>query len=148
MKIDRLLHVNIRCSPADLPRLEKFYQNALGMKSGYRPDFGRAGAWLYYEDEPLIHINAHFPDGSIEKTWYHNGSVDHIAFKCTGSAELRARLVQNGIDFHEQNVENAGYQIFITDPVGTRLEFNFPNREAPDAVAFRVQIPAVPKSHI
>ena len=138
MKIERLLHVNIRCSPSDLRRLEKFYESALGMKSGYRPDFGRAGAWLYYDDEPLIHINAHFHDGSIEKTPYHSGSVDHIAFKCTGSAELRARLVQNGIDFHEQNVENAGYQIFITDPVGTRLEFNFPNCEVPNAVAFRV----------
>src|SRR5262245_4208919 len=139
MRIDRLLHVNIRCSPADLPKLEKFYENALGMKSGYRPDFGRPGAWLYYDDEPLIHINAHFPEGSIEKNRNHNGSVDHIAFKCMGSAELRTRLVRNGLEFQEQNVENAGYQIFITDPVGTRLEFNFPNREAPDAVALRPQ---------
>ena len=139
MKIDRLLHVNIRCSSSDLSQLEKFYEGALGMKSGYRPDFGRAGAWLYYDDEPLIHINAHFPEGSIEKNRCHNGSVDHIAFKCTGAAELRARLVRNGIGFQEQNVENAGYQIFITDPVGTRLEFNFPNCEAPETVALRVQ---------
>ena len=80
MKIDRLLHVNIRCSPSDLSQLEKFYENALGMKSGYRSDFGRAGAWLYYDDEPLIHINAHFTEGSIEKNGCHNGSVDHIAF--------------------------------------------------------------------
>ena len=142
MKIDRLLHVNIRCSSSDLPQLEKFYEGALGMKSGYRPDFGRAGAWLYYEEEPLIHINAHFPEGSIEKNRSHNGSVDHIAFKCTGAAELRARLVRNGIGFQEQNVENAGYQIFITDPVGTRLEFNFPNDEAPNAVVLRVETPA------
>jgi catechol 2,3-dioxygenase-like lactoylglutathione lyase family enzyme len=139
MKIDRLLHVNIRCSPADLSILENFYENALGMKSGYRPDFGRPGAWLYHDDEPLIHINAHFPAGTIEKNRNHSGSVDHIAFKCTGSAEMRGRLVRNGIDFQEQNVENAGYQIFITDPVGTRLEFNFPNHEAPDTVAFRPQ---------
>jgi catechol 2,3-dioxygenase-like lactoylglutathione lyase family enzyme len=141
MKIDRLLHVNIRCSPSDLPALETFYESALGMKSGYRPDFERPGAWLYYDDEPLIHINAHFPEGSIEKNRRHNGSVDHIAFKCTGSAELRARLLRNGIDFQEQNVENAGYQIFITDPVGTRLEFNFPNSEAPDTVRIRAQTP-------
>ena len=37
MKIDRLLHVNIRCSSSDLPQLEKFYEGALGMKSGYAP---------------------------------------------------------------------------------------------------------------
>jgi hypothetical protein len=44
---------------------------------------------------------------------------------------MRERLVRNGIEFQEQNVENAGYQIFIIDPVGTRLEFNFSNTEAP-----------------
>ena len=108
MKIDRLLHVNIRCSPVDLPKLEKFYEDALGMTSGYRPDFGRPGAWLYYDDEPLIHINAHFPDGSIQRNRNHSGSVDHIAFKCTESAALRERLLRNGIEFQEQNVENAG----------------------------------------
>jgi catechol 2,3-dioxygenase-like lactoylglutathione lyase family enzyme len=139
VKIDRLLHVNIRCSPVDLPKLEKFYEDALGMTSGYRPDFGRPGAWLYYDDEPLIHINAHFPDGSIQRNRNHSGSVDHIAFKCTESAALRERLLRNGIEFQEQNVENAGYQIFIIDPVGTRLEFNFPNSEAPHTIALRVR---------
>ena len=133
MKIDGLLHVNIRCTPDDLPTIEQFYQNALGMKSGPRPDFGRPGAWLYYAGEPLIHVNAHFPEGSITKSRNHNGSVDHIAFKCSGAAQMRERLVRHGIEFQEQNVENAGYQIFIIDPVGTRLEFNFPNSEAPTA---------------
>jgi hypothetical protein len=28
-------------------------------------------------------------------------------------------------------VAGAGYQMFIRDPVGTVLEFNFPNGEAP-----------------
>src|SRR5262245_33716958 len=134
MKIDGLLHVNIRCSPNDLPVLEKFYEDALGMKSGYRPDFDRPGAWIYHEGEPLIHINADSPEGSIMKGRNHNGSVDHIAFKCMDAIQLRDRLVRHGIEFNEQNVKNGGYQIFITDPVGTRLEFNFPNSEAPDTV--------------
>jgi catechol 2,3-dioxygenase-like lactoylglutathione lyase family enzyme len=130
MKIERLLHVNIRCTEDDLPRIKQFYQDALGMESGPRPNFGRPGAWLYYDGEPMIHVNAHFPEGSIVKNRTHNGSVDHIAFKCTGAARMRERLVRHGIEFQEQNVENAGYQIFIIDPVGTRLEFNFPNSEA------------------
>jgi hypothetical protein len=49
--------------------------------------------------------------------------------------EMRERLKRNNIQFQEQNVESAGYQIFIIDPVGTRLEFNFPNSEAPDTIA-------------
>jgi catechol 2,3-dioxygenase-like lactoylglutathione lyase family enzyme len=31
MRIDGLLHVNIRCSANDLPAIEKFYEEALGM---------------------------------------------------------------------------------------------------------------------
>src|SRR5947208_16108853 len=126
MKICGLLHVNIRCTEKDLPLLEKFYADTLGLKSGNRPKFAYPGAWLYYGDEPLLHINARLPDGSIAKHQKHTGSIDHIAFKCTGSADIRERLLSNGIEFQEQNVENAGYQIFVIDPVGTRLEFNFP----------------------
>jgi len=130
MKIDGLLHVNLRCTVDDLPKLERFYEAALDMKSGARPNFGRPGAWLYYNGEPFIHINAHFPEGSIVRSRKHSGSVDHIAFKCTGAREMRDRLVRNEIEFQEQNVPNAGYQIFIIDPIGTCLEFNFPNSEA------------------
>ena len=39
-----------------------------------------------------------------------------------------------GIAFEEQNIENAGYQVFLYDPVGTKLEFNFLNEHVPDAV--------------
>jgi len=137
MKIDGLLHVNIRCTANDLPNLEKFYDEVLGMKSGFRPNFGRPGAWLYLGTEPLIHINANYPEGAIAKHRNHNGSVDHVAFKCTNAAELRERLAQQGIAFQEQNIEHGGYQIFIFDPVGTRLEFNFPNSEAPAQSARR-----------
>jgi catechol 2,3-dioxygenase-like lactoylglutathione lyase family enzyme len=131
MTIGGLLHFNIRCSPEDLPAVERFYADVLDMKAGYRPNFGFPGAWLYAGTEPLIHVSARFPEGSIAKAQNHTGSVDHIAFKCTGSAEFRDRLLRNDIRFVEQNIENAGYQIFVIDPVGTRLEFNFPNSEAP-----------------
>ena len=101
------------------------------MKAGYRPNFDHPGAWLYLDDEPLIHVSANYPEGPIVKDRNHSGSVDHIAFTCSGSAEVRERLVRSGIEFREQNVENAGYQIFIMDPVGTRLELNFGNEAAP-----------------
>ena len=40
-----------------------------------------------------------------------------------------------GIKFEAQNVADAGFQIFLRDPIGTVLEFNFPNSEAPQDVA-------------
>ena len=133
MKVS-LLHVNIRCAPEDLPAIEKFYGEVLGMKAGYRPNFPFAGAWLYSGDEPLIHVGARFPKSQFagEK---HNATFDHVAFSATGVVPFREHLKKTGVKFEEQNVPNAGYQFFLHDPVGTKLEFNFPNEEDPNAVA-------------
>ena len=62
------------------------------------------------------------------------GSVDHIAFESQGAADFRARLDGLGIAYEQQNVAGAGYQIFLKDPVGTTLEFNFANSEAPQEI--------------
>ena len=127
------LHLNIRCSESDLPAIEKFYGDVLSLKKGYRPDFMFNGIWLYDGDNPILHVGARFPKGSMIKD-KHNGSIDHIAWKATGAVEFRKRLKQLGVAFEEQNIENAGYQVFLYDPVGTKLEFNFLNEHVPDAV--------------
>src|SRR5262249_12316119 len=120
MRISGLLHFNIRCTTADLPVIEEFYIDILDMKPGYRPNFGFPGSWLYLGYEPLIHISARFSEGSIEKHANHTGSVDHIAFKCTGADQFRDRLIRNNVQFQHRSIENAGYQIFVMDPVGTK----------------------------
>jgi len=33
-----------------------FYENLLGLKVGYRPDLGFAGAWLYAGDTTVLHL--------------------------------------------------------------------------------------------
>ncbi len=128
------LHLNIRCSKEDLPAIEKFYGDVLGLKTGYRPDFKFSGIWLYDGKDPIIHVGARFKKGSFVKD-HHSGSVDHIAFKSKGAVGFRKRLKKLNIDFEEQNIENAGYQVFLYDPVGTKLEFNFLNERVKDAVA-------------
>jgi catechol 2,3-dioxygenase-like lactoylglutathione lyase family enzyme len=133
MKFEGFLHVNIRCSPNDIPAIAKFYGDVLGLKTGYRPNFKFGGIWLYDGDDPVIHVSARFTPGSIVKD-KHSGSVDHIAFKASGAVEFRKRLKKFGIDFEEQNIENAGYQVFLYDPVGTKIEFNFLNEHVADAV--------------
>lgn len=134
MKFNGFLHLNIRCSESDLPAIEKFYGDVIGLKKGYRPDFMFGGIWLYDGEDPIVHVSARFPEGSIAKHAKHNGSVDHIAFKTSGAVEFRKRLKSLGIKFEEQNIPNAGYQVFLNDPVGTKLEFNFLNEDVPDAV--------------
>ena len=127
------LHLNIRCSESDLPAIEKFYGDVLSLKKGYRPDFMFNGIWLYDGDNPILHVGARFAKGSLIKD-KHNGSIDHIAWKASGAVEFRKRLKQLDVEFEEQNIENAGYQVFLYDPVGTKLEFNFLNEHVPDAV--------------
>jgi catechol 2,3-dioxygenase-like lactoylglutathione lyase family enzyme len=133
MKIEGFLHFNIRCSEEDLPAIEKFYGDVMGLKKGFRPNFVGAGIWLYDGDEPILHVGARFPKGSLVKD-KHNGSMDHIAFRTSGAVEFRRHLKKLGVEFEEQNIENAGYQVFLYDPVGTKLEFNFLNEYVPDAV--------------
>ena len=134
MKFEGFLHLNIRCSESDLPAIEKFYGEVLGLRKGYRPDFMFNGIWLYDGDDPIVHVGARFPRGSFVKD-KHNGSMDHIAFKASGATEFRNRLRKLGVEFEEQNIQNAGYQVFLYDPVGTKLEFNFVNEQVEDAVA-------------
>ena len=45
--------------------------------------------------------------------------------------DFRKRLKSLDIEFEEQNIKDAGYQVFLYDPVGTKLEFNFPATETP-----------------
>ena len=128
-----LLHFNIRCTQADLPKIEKFYGEVMGLKTGYRPNFGNDGLWLYADDEPILHVGARAPENFLSDK--HNASFDHMAFRMTGAAEFRDHVRKLGVTFEEQNVPEAGYQIFLKDPVGTVLEFNFPNAEAPKDIA-------------
>lgn len=37
MTIEFIQHVNIRCAPSELPDIERFYTEAVGLKRGHRP---------------------------------------------------------------------------------------------------------------
>ena len=134
MPLTGVHHINIRCRAKDIPEIEKFYGRILDLKVGYRPDFPSEGLWLYLDKHPLIHVVVRFPDewaGPDEN----NCSYDHVAFNVTNAPEYRRRLVDYGAQFDEQNVPNAGFQMFTRDPVGNKVELNFPNSEAPATVA-------------
>lgn len=133
MKLNGVHHLNIRCAVSDLPAIEKFYGELMGLTKGYRPNFPGPGIWLWHDNHPLIHVSARCAEGFLQDE--HCSSVDHIAFGMTGAAEFRAHVQKLGITHDAQNVPNAGFQIFLKDPLGTLLEFNFPNEEAPQDIA-------------
>ena len=134
MKLSGIHHINIGCRDSDLPAIEKFYCDALGMTVGPRPDFPNKGLWLYCGDHPLVHVVSRFkPDwpGIDEQ----RSGYDHTAYDVSGVRQFRERLNKLGIKFDEQNVPNAGFQMFMRDPVGNKVELNFPNEEVPADVA-------------
>ena len=133
MKLNGVHHINIRCAVSDLPAIEKFYGDLMGLKNGARPNFPNAGIWLWHDNHPLIHVSARCPEGFLQEK--HHGSVDHVAFGMTGAREFREHVKKLGIPYEAQNVADAGFQIFLKDPIGTLLEFNFPNEEAPQDIA-------------
>ncbi len=133
MKFEGFLHINVRCAPQDLPAIERFYSDVLGLKSGFRPNFNFPGLWLYDGADPIVHVQARYPQGSFVRD-RHSASFDHIAWRASGAVEFRRHLKQLEIEFQEQNIEAAGYQVFLYDPVGTKLEFNFLDEHVPDAV--------------
>jgi catechol 2,3-dioxygenase-like lactoylglutathione lyase family enzyme len=128
-----LNHINIGCSASELPAIERFYGDVLSLRRGFRPAFLNDGLWLYHGERPIVHVVARFPDGWNHEP--HRGGFDHIAFSMTGAAEVRERLERLGYTFEQQNVPEAGFQIFLCDPAGNKVELNFPGNEAPESVA-------------
>ncbi len=129
MTVKRLQHFNIRCAAGDLQRIAQFYVDVTGLQRGARPGLRNPGEWLYLGNDPVIHISVRCEEGFLQAD--HRGSVDHIAFEAHDAAATCLQLQALGIPYQTSNVPGAGYQVFLSDPVGTAVELNFPNSEAP-----------------
>ena len=77
--------------------IPEFYREVLGLKEGFRPDFGRPGWWLYTGDHPVLHISLR----QIAPTVGPTGSVDHIALNATDWPEMKARLERHQVPWRE-----------------------------------------------
>ena len=134
MPLTRLEHYLVLSD--DIDRTRDFYRDVLGMTEGFRPDLDFLGYWLYLGDTPCIHIG----DWATYAVWTKQvgipisarapatGPVDHIAFNATGFEEMRARILERGLPFSENSLDEIGMrQIFTRDPNGVPIEINFRN---------------------
>lgn len=123
MPIVRLDHYNL--APEDMDETVRFYENVVGLKVGFRPDFGVDGYWLYAGDQAVLHL---LPEE--KRSTGPTGRLDHVAFWATDLASCINRLVSAKVEYLLRTVEVAGmHQIFFTDPDGVTVEIGFPSDE-------------------
>lgn len=130
MPLNALNHYTLR--PVDLEATKDFYADVLGLPIGYRPPLGFPGYWLYCGDVPTVHLigpragEVGLPDRHVQPT----GLLDHIAFSCTGLAEMKANLAGRGLSYQERVIpRDRQTQLFLHDPDGLAVELNFPPNE-------------------
>jgi catechol 2,3-dioxygenase-like lactoylglutathione lyase family enzyme len=134
MPIEALDHYSVRTT--DVEKTRSFYEQAIGLRTGPRPNFPFPGAWLYLGDRALVHVIGTDPGGSAGLEGYlggrgsgdedGTGSFDHIAFVASDLDAMRAHFSANKIDFRERKVPGmALHQIFVVDPNGVTIELNF-----------------------
>ena len=138
MPLSHLEHVLIQT--ADMEATRDFYTRVLGMRVGPSPDFKFPVIWLYLGERDLIHVTAGGADTSENRKKYlgqesdalsGSGVIDHLAFRCTGLAEMMESLARHKIAFTRRMVNDQGlFQLFFLDPNGIKIELNFSNSEA------------------
>ena len=117
----QLHHYAINAPAEVLEQVISFYAELLDWQPGFRPDFGFNGHWLYAGDHPILHL-LEDPNRQPGATAY----LDHIALRCEGLDEVRARLTSMGVEIMELDIAELGQvQLFVKDPAGTTVELNF-----------------------
>lgn len=128
MQVTGMNHFTILA--ADLAITQRFYEEMLELKSGYRPPLGFPGAWMYCGDQAVLHIIAGRPLPEPR-----GGVLDHMAFSgqnLPGVLEkLRARNMKYDL---RRQPDTSVWQLFFFDPNGARVEIDFAASEAETAV--------------
>jgi catechol 2,3-dioxygenase-like lactoylglutathione lyase family enzyme len=130
MNVDALDHVNIITDKLDATA--DFYGNLLGLvrKNAPPPLTPETATWMFdAADRAIIHINSldchraydrEIQPGSL------TGALHHVALRCSGYGEVKARLDAMGAEYKENLVSAINLrQIFTADPNNVLLELNF-----------------------
>lgn len=130
MTIRGIDHINIGTD-----RLEEtvaFFQDILGLKKGWRPDFPMGGAWLYAGDTAVVHL----VQLSEAKLPSREAALDHFAFRIDDYDAILARLQKAGVRYQAVDIPNTQIrQINIRDPNGANIELNYRPDGPPPATA-------------
>jgi catechol 2,3-dioxygenase-like lactoylglutathione lyase family enzyme len=126
MAVQLLHHVNLRVRPEHIRKLRDFYCDVIGLTEGWRPPFKSSGYWLYAGDSPVVHLVQKGPDEPRGGVDYGKPAIDHVAFRCSDSDAMAARLREHGIAYAISEVPELGdLQFLVHDPLGNGVELSF-----------------------
>jgi catechol 2,3-dioxygenase-like lactoylglutathione lyase family enzyme len=129
VRVEALDHVNI--ITADVEGSAQFYAELLGLepRDGPAPLTHDNARWLYDEaGRAILHINSLDCPRQYAREIRPGptGALHHVALRCTGYEEIRARLTRRGLEHRLNEVPAVGLkQIFVLDPNEVLLELNF-----------------------
>ena len=129
MRVEALDHVNV--ITADLEGSVRFYAELFGLepRDGPPPLTHENARWMYdAAGRAVIHINSLECPRAYDREVRAGptGALHHVALRCSGYEELRARLASYGLEHRINVVAAVGLrQIFVLDPNQVLLELNF-----------------------
>lgn len=129
MRVDALDHVNI--ITGELEGSARFYAEVFGLepRDGPPPLTHENARWLYdAAGRAVIHLNSLDCPRAYDREVRPGptGALHHVALKCSGYQELRARLRARGLEHRINEIAAIGLkQIFVLDPNEVLLELNF-----------------------
>jgi catechol 2,3-dioxygenase-like lactoylglutathione lyase family enzyme len=132
MPLEKLEHYLVLSD--DMEATRDFYTELLCLETGFRPDLGFPGYWIYLGDTPVIHIaewesyRRYGADAGVpvSERGPGTGPLDHIAFNGTDPEDMIRRLEARGLAYQRNDVPGAGLrQLFLNDPNGLKIELNY-----------------------
>ena len=109
----------------DVEGTTSFYAELLGLRAGPRPNFDFAGAWLYADKDPILHVVGGRPKSDLKP-----GVIDHMAFTGRGLAATLSALKSRGLEhICKRQVGSGVWQVFFHDPNGAKVELDFDPNE-------------------
>jgi catechol 2,3-dioxygenase-like lactoylglutathione lyase family enzyme len=116
----RFDHVNVRTP--NLQGMIAFYTEVLGLRVGPRPPFSFNGAWLYADEQAVVHL-VEVPEGPRPTGQLR---LEHVAFASEDLPGFIGRLRAAGVEYRVGILTGFGTkQVNVLDPDGNRLHVDF-----------------------
>jgi len=129
VRVEALDHVNI--ITGNLEGSARFYAEVFGLepRDGPAPLTHENARWMYdAAGRAVIHLNSLECPRAYDREVRAGptGALHHVALRCAGYDELRARLRARGLEHKVNEVTAIGLkQIFVLDPNDVLFELNF-----------------------